>query len=256
MGTVLGRGPPLFRTLSPPATSDLNSFQDMTLFLDAVGTLIGLKERPGQLYARFAEKHGIAVEAAELARHFGPAWKGAAPPDYTHAKCLEAREAVDRAWWSTIVRETFHAAGATPTAETFQACFDEIFAHYGTAAPWTIFPDTLAVLPRLRIQGYQLVVLSNFDQRLLQVMDLLELSPLVDEILYSSSLGACKPAPEAFTRALKHTGSQSETTLHVGDDPNTDGLGAAAAGLRFFHIQRPEIDLQDLESHLRESSLN
>lgn len=228
----------------------------MTLFLDAVGTLFGLRETPGQLYARFAQQHGIAVDAAELARHFGPTWKGAAPPDYAAAPDPGTREAVDRAWWRAIVRKTFHATGASPPTETFQACFDEIFDHYGSATPWRIFPDTLAVLPRLRDLGYQLVVLSNFDQRLVQVMKLLELRPLVDEILYSSALGACKPAPEAFTRALQQVGSQPESTLHIGDDLETDGAGAAAAGLRFFHIQRPAINLHDLESHLRESPLN
>ena len=228
----------------------------MTLFLDAVGTLFGLRETPGHLYARIAKRHRIQVEPDVLDKHFGPTWKGSPPPDYASASDAAARERIDQAWWKSIVRETFRLSGASPQEAAFDACFDEIFQLYGTAAPWKVYPETLAVLPRLRDEGHRLVVLSNFDQRLESVMTALKLRQLVDEVLYSSNLGACKPSPEAFARALAQSGSARETTLHVGDDPETDGKGAVAAGLHFFHIQRPEIDLHDLESHLRESPLN
>ena len=222
----------------------------MTLFLDAVGTLFGLRESPGHLYSRVAKHHGIQVHPDDLAKHFGAIWKGAAPPDYGAAPDAAAREAIDQAWWRSIVHKTFRVSEASPLDTTFEAGFDEIFGIYGTVAPWKVYPDTLEVLPRLREQGHRLVVLSNFDQRLETVMDALGLRHLVDQILYSSSLGACKPSPEAFSRALAKSGSTRETTLHIGDDLDTDGRGAAAAGLPFFHLRRPEIDLKDLESHL------
>lgn len=224
----------------------------MTLFLDAVGTLFGLREPPGHLYARVAQHHSIQADPDALGKHFGPAWKGADPPDYASAPDAAAREAIDKAWWRSIVYETFRVSEASPLDATFGACFEEIFSIYGTAEPWQVFPDTSAALSRLRQQGYRLIVLSNFDQRLETVMEVLGLRDYVDQVLYSSSLGACKPSPEAFSRALDQSGSLPETTLHIGDDLDTDGKGAAAAGLRFFHLQRPEIDLRALESHLRE----
>ena len=222
----------------------------MTLFLDAVGTLFGLREPPGHLYARVAQRHGIQVDSADLARHFGPIWKGADPPDYGVASGAAAREAIDQAWWRSVVLDTFRVSKATSLDSSFEACFEEIFALYGTAAPWQVYPDTSAALSRLRQRGHRLIVLSNFDQRLEAVMEALGLSDHVDQILYSSSLGACKPSPEAFSRALARSESEPETTLHIGDDLDTDGRGAAAAGLQFFHLRRPEVDLWNLESHL------
>jgi putative hydrolase of the HAD superfamily len=159
---------------------------------------------------------------------------------------------LERRWWKAIVRESLRLADAAPEESQFQACFEDIFTYYGTVEPWYVYPDTLKVLPRLRAD-YNLVVLSNFDGRLLKVMDALELTPLVHHILYSSSLGACKPSPEAFDRALKAANAKRGQTLHIGDDPDTDAKGAAAAGLQFFHLKRPETDLHALEKHLAQA---
>lgn len=222
-----------------------------TLFFDAVGTLFGLRQEPGMTYAEFARHHGIDVDTAAAAAGFRRTWRSVSPPSYEGIPdAIEAREAVDRRWWSEVVRESLRLAGASPEEEAYAACFDEIFAYYGTAAPWRAFSETKEVLARLQ-NHYRLVVLSNFDHRLLNVMDGLGLTPLIHEILYSAALGASKPSVQVFEQALKAVGAEASQTLHIGDDLETDGAGAIAAGLRFFHVQRPEIDLRALEIHLR-----
>ncbi len=230
-----------------------------TLFLDAVGTLFGLRQTPGQTYADFAQRHGIHVDPEKAAAAFLQSWKTASPPVYTvedgraEEAPPESRERVDRLWWLAIVRNCLEAAAIdddVPEDSAVERCFDEIFAHYGTAQPWRVYSDTVEVLPRLRRGGFRLVVLSNFDARLNAVMDSLGLTPLVDQILYSSALGACKPSPVAFERALNAANTTPAEALHVGDDPKTDGQGAAAAGLPFFHLERPGNDLHSLAQHL------
>lgn len=237
-----------------------------TVFLDAVGTLFGLKESPGVIYARVAARHGIEAEADRLAKAFLGVWRGMELPDYSSVawelgrEVLESsstgpdlpvlradRERVDRNWWAQIVRACFAAAGVGAIEDDrFDAFYDELFALYGTTDPWKIYDDTIPALEAMREEGRRLVVVSNFDARLVKVMEALQLSELVDVILYSSALAACKPQPEAFHRALGLAGAEAQTTLHVGDEPEIDGRGAEGVGLRFFHVDRPERDLSDL----------
>ncbi len=59
-------------------------------------------------------------------------------------------------------------------------------------------------------------------------------------------MGADKPDPFIFQRALELTNATAHESLHVGDDPVRDWQGAAAAGLRVFELERPRRSLRDL----------
>lgn len=47
-----------------------------------------------------------------------------------------------------------------------------------------------------------------------------------------------KPEPELFRRGLALLGTRAEETLMIGDNPETDGLGAARAGMGFLDLRR------------------
>lgn len=51
-----------------------------------------------------------------------------------------------------------------------------------------------------------------------------------------SSLG--KPDPSMLLTALERSGHEPGAAIFVGDNPDTDGSAAAAAGISFLHIQR------------------
>ncbi len=219
------------------------------LFFDAVGTLFGLRHPPGHTYARFAQAAGIAVEPDAVARAFPGAWQGAGAPDYQNAHDEAAREAVDRRWWRGIVQESLTQAGATFSQEALTTCFDALFAHYGTVDPWMVYEETPDILAALQSE-YRLAVLSNFDQRLVTVMRALGLANYFEAILYSSALGASKPARLAFEKALAHLGVPATRALHVGDDPHKDAHGASEVGLQSYLLDRPMKDLRGLPRFL------
>jgi len=56
----------------------------------------------------------------------------------------------------------------------------------------------------------------------------------LDALLFSSDLGACKPSPECFARAVARLGAPADGTLLV-DDSARNVEGARAAGL---HAER------------------
>jgi phosphoglycolate phosphatase-like HAD superfamily hydrolase len=73
---------------------------------------------------------------------------------------------------------------------------------------------------------------SNWDVSLHEQLERTGLTPLLDGALSSAEVGAPKPDPEIFARALALAGASPEEALHVGDDVEADVGGALAAGLR------------------------
>lgn len=93
------------------------------------------------------------------------------------------------------------------------------------------FPDGLETLPRLRRAGRRLVVVSNWDVSLHQVLERVGLAGLLDGVVTSAEVGARKPGVAIFERALSLAGVAASETVHVGDSLEEDVAGARAAGI-------------------------
>ena len=72
---------------------------------------------------------------------------------------------------------------------------------------------------------------SNWDVSLHEQLDRTGLTPLLDGALSSAEVGAPKPDPEIFVRALALAGARPEEAWHVGDDVEAD-VGGAPRGPR------------------------
>ncbi len=109
------------------------------------------------------------------------------------------------------------------------------------ALVFTPYPDVVPALTRWRGRGIRLVVVSNWDVSLHEVLERTGLAPLLDGAVSSAEAGAAKPDPEPLRRALALAGTD-EAWL-VGDDLAADAGAARAAGLPFVHVDRPRTDL-------------
>jgi putative hydrolase of the HAD superfamily len=78
------------------------------------------------------------------------------------------------------------------------------------------------------------------------ILEHLGVSKFFSHVFLSSELGADKPDPEIFRRALRLIGTRPNETLHIGDDPERDWKGATQAGLSIFKIDRPRNSLRDI----------
>lgn len=92
------------------------------------------------------------------------------------------------------------------------------------------FPETLPVLTALRPR-FRLGIISNAGSYLAQVYEELGMQRHVDFMITSGEVGVEKPDPAIFALALERAGVQPEETIHVGDNPVTDVMGARAAGI-------------------------
>jgi putative hydrolase of the HAD superfamily len=117
------------------------------------------------------------------------------------------------------------------------------------------FPDAIPALGSLRERGLALVCVSNWDVSLTRVLERCGLGGLLDGVVTSAAVGAAKPATEIFAAALKLAGCEPAEALHVGDTPDEDLAGAAAAGIPALLIDRDHAgqiaSLAEIEQHLR-----
>ena len=123
--------------------------------------------------------------------------------------------------------------------------FEVAYEHFAESGVWELYPEVVDVLTQLDPQ-FQLAIVSNFDGRLRVILERLGISKYFGHIFVSSEIGADKPDPEIFRRALKFLNLRPENVLHVGDDPERDWHAAAAAGLSIFKLDRNKNSLRDL----------
>jgi putative hydrolase of the HAD superfamily len=100
------------------------------------------------------------------------------------------------------------------------------------------FEDAAPALRRLRRRGLKLVVVSNWDCSLPDVLEQVGLLTLVDAVVASAAVGAAKPDARIFHAALAAAGCGAAGAVHVGDSVANDVEGARAAGIRPVLLDR------------------
>ena len=83
-----------------------------------------------------------------------------------------------------------------------------------------------------------MVVVSNWDVSLAEVLERVGLAPLLDGVVTSAAVGAAKPDPAIFAHALALAGVPAARARHVGDSLDEDVAGARAAGIEPVLLRR------------------
>lgn len=197
------------------------------VFFDAAGTLIRPTKPVGESYAVLAKKYSKDVPTAEIRERFHSCFSSAPPLAFPEVSSEELL-GLERAWWKDLVRRVFEPWG--PFAR-FDEYFSELFRYFSSPDSWSLYPETMETLSLLKERRIVLAVISNFDSRLLGILNGLGIDSWFDSILLSSRVGHAKPDPEIFHAALRLHGLKPEEALHVGDSREKDAAGANHAGL-------------------------
>src|SRR5262249_52380533 len=88
-----------------------------------------------------------------------------------------------------------------------------------------------------RARGILTGVVSNFDYRLIGILDGLGLLPLLDIVIRPADAGAAKPDSRIFHVALRRLDIGAPQALYVGDDEHHDVAAARSPGLRALQVQ-------------------
>jgi putative hydrolase of the HAD superfamily len=193
------------------------------VLLDSFGTLVSM-EPPGP---RLAAALGVSEERAEAAFRAEIAYYVEHHVEgRDEQSLLDLRDRCARVVWEALGDE----APLLGLRRVREAMLDSI--------RFSAFPDAAPALRELRARGLRLVVASNWDCSLPEVLERTGLLELVDGVVASAVVGADKPAAAVFDAALAMAGCDASEALHVGDSPSKDVAGARAAGLRAVLIDR------------------
>ena len=211
------------------------------IFFDAMGTLFYLTKNVGHHYALVGAELGLKLDATRLDRAFNKAWS--AMP--TREAIEGPRENDDKDWWREVVGQVLDEVAPTLSELDQDNFFEIAYEHFAEAGVWELYAEVVGVLEELCAR-FQLAVVSNFDGRLRMILEHLGISKFFSHVFVSSEVGADKPDPEIFRRALKFMKLKANEALHVGDDPQRDWNSASAAGLKVFKLEREKNSLRDL----------
>jgi putative hydrolase of the HAD superfamily len=211
--------------------------QPKVIFLDAVGTLFGVKGSVGEVYGAIARQAGVDVLPEILDRAFIQSFKASNPLAFPGADPAKIPE-LEYQWWRAIAKATLERAGVIEQFSDFSAFFSQLYAHFATEEPWYIYPDVCPALQYWQQQGIQLGIISNFDTRIYSVIERLQLKDFFTSITISSKVGSAKPESQIFIAALRKHNCLAQEAWHIGDSLKEDYYGAKAAGLQPFHLNR------------------
>jgi putative hydrolase of the HAD superfamily len=201
------------------------------VLLDALGTLVRL-EPPAPRLREALARRGVEVseEVAATAMR--------AEIAYYRANLHRGRDAA-----SLARLRADSAAAMAPHLPAADGLLDVLME----AIRFTAFEEVPDVLAELRGRGMRLVVVSNWDVSLHEVLAATGLEAHVDGAVSSAEAGAAKPDPAIFELALRLAGVAASEALHVGDTAEEDVAGARAAGIRAVLLRRDRGDsLRDL----------
>ena len=122
------------------------------------------------------------------------------------------------------------------TAPGADVLYDHWGTHFGSMA--TLFPGCLELLIDLRRASVRLGLITNGESAMQRSKIVaIKVAPLMEAIVISSEVGFRKPDPRIFALALERLGCAPSDAWFVGDHPDHDIRGAAAAGLKPFWVK-------------------
>jgi putative hydrolase of the HAD superfamily len=102
-------------------------------------------------------------------------------------------------------------------------CHD-LYSHYSSASAYFLYPDVLPALRQLKHADYVLGVISDFDERLGDILSQLGILSYMQFVLPSFVVGYSKPSKELYLAAKSRARNVSTESWHIGDDPQKDAF--------------------------------
>lgn len=122
----------------------------------------------------------------------------------------------------------------------------DVFLDFCSSKPGVI-DGAHELMDYLRSRGYRMHMTSNgFHEVQYKKLAACGLRDYFDTIILSEDAGVNKPSPQYFDYALKVSGADRQTTLMIGDNLNTDVIGALNAGINAMLVNRWDVKKEDI----------
>jgi putative hydrolase of the HAD superfamily len=199
------------------------------ILLDALGTLVELEPPAPALRRLLHERHAVDVSEADAQRALRVEM-GHYRDNCVHAADAAGLAALRERCAAILAEQLGEAVGDLDASELLPTLLESL--------QFRAFTEVPATLERWRAAGLRLVVASNWDISLHDVLERTGLRALLDGVATSAEVGASKPAPEVFEEALSLAGVGASEALHVGDSLSADVEGARGVGIEAVWLNR------------------
>ncbi|MDJ0559810.1 MAG: hydrolase, partial [Microcystis sp. M53599_WE4] len=98
------------------------------IFLDAVGTLFGVKGSVGAIYSQIAADFGVEVAAESLEQSFLAIFPTSPPLAFPKVEPAQIPE-LEYRWWRSLTGAVFNNLGYLERFPDFEAFFGELYHH-------------------------------------------------------------------------------------------------------------------------------
>lgn len=190
---------------------------------DAVGTLIYPTPTVTESYYLFGKKHGSSLTRNEVKRRFKKANVIQKKIDIENEFLTSEEREMER--WREIVTYVFDDVG------NFEKCFNELHNYFSLPKAWPMVAGAEKLLTYLNEKRCRMIVASNFDYRLENIVKETGIGKMCEKVLVSSKLKYRKPHSEFFVSICNELKLPKENILYVGDDLENDYQGARAIGM-------------------------
>lgn len=156
-----------------------------------------------------------------------------------------------------LTRISLEALGSS----TDDATVEEVKSNFrddtkaGKILRYVAYDEVNDVLKRLRDQNIVTAVVSNADSDVTEFCLHMGFAEHMDIIVTSALVGWEKPDARTYLAALEPFGVPPEAALHVGDQPDSDVLGARQLGMAAALIDRYDQHVETESDAIRVSSL-
>ena len=121
----------------------------------------------------------------------------------------------------------------------------EVFLGFCSSKPGVV-EGAHELMDYLKGRGYRMHMTSNgFHEVQYKKLAACGLRDYFDTIILSEDAGVNKPSPAYFDYALRQSGASRERTLMIGDNLQTDILGALNSGIDALLFNRWEVDVDE-----------
>jgi putative hydrolase of the HAD superfamily len=208
------------------------------VFFDAGETLLHPHPSFPELFASTCNAHGYEVAEGEVARvqqQLAPHLTDIAEEELDQGLIQGASLSAvhSEAFWTALYLRLLRELGIDEPS-----LGRVLYGVFSSAASYALFDDVDTALDSLQDDGYKLGLISNFEDWLEEILDLLEVSHRFDTTIISGLAGIEKPDPGIYELALDTAGISADRAVHIGDSPVNDVEPAKAVGMQPILVDR------------------
>lgn len=214
------------------------------VFFDAGETLLYPHPSFAELFAEVVRAEGRVVDPARVQEVVSAYSKRFTDTVVSgEGRLWSTSREKSKAMWRGVYEAFFRELGIDSDHDRL---FEALYERFTDVSSYRLHPDALPTLDRLTATDLVLGLISNFEEWLERLLEVLEVQSYFDVTVISGVEGVEKPDPEIFRIALDRAGIAPGDAIYVGDHPFFDVEAAREVGMVPVLVDRrgrhPDVD--------------